>query len=50
MQTERHDGTKEIKFYDSNKEMMKDANKVIRDPSVKKIILYPKKTIPKRRR
>lgn len=50
MQIERHDGTKEKRFYDSIDSMMEDAEKVVRDSSVKKIIIYPKMRIPKKRR
>lgn len=50
MQIERHDGTKEGRIYDSLDELIKDAQKVIHDPSVKKITIYPKMRIPKKRR
>lgn len=50
MDIERHDGTKERRTYDSIDAMMEDAEKVVRDPSVKRITLHPRLTIPKKRR
>ena len=50
MDIERQDGSKERRAYDSVDEMMKDAEKVVRDPSVKRIIIYPRLRIPKKRR
>jgi hypothetical protein len=50
MDIERHDGTKERRKYDSIDAMMKDAEKVVRDPSTKKIILWPKLQIPGKKR
>lgn len=48
MEIERYDGTKERRTYDSVDLMMADAEKLARDPSVKKIILWPKMRIPKK--
>lgn len=50
MNIERTDGTKERRTYDTVEEMMADAQKVVRDPSVKRVTLYPKLTTPKKRR
>ena len=50
MDIERHDGTRERRAYNSIDEMMRDAEKAVRDPSVKRVVLYPKLRIPKRRR
>jgi hypothetical protein len=49
MDIERHDGTKERREYGSVKEMMDDAERLVRDPSVKKITLWPRLSIPKKR-
>jgi len=50
MDIERYDGSKERRKYDTIEEMMTDAEKVVRDPSVKRVTLYPKLTIPRKRR
>ena len=47
MDIERHDETKERRHYDSLAEMMEDAEKEVRNPTTKKIILWPKLKIPK---
>ncbi len=51
MDIERYDGTKERREYDSQKEMMEDAEREAQKPETKKLTLhFPKPIIPGRRR
>ena len=50
MDIERHDGTKERRYYDSIRGMMVDAEKEAANPETKKLVLrFPKRRIPKNR-
>ena len=49
MDTERRDGTKERRLYDSIDDMMGDAKKIVRDPKTKKITLWPRLRIPRKK-
>jgi len=49
MDIERHDGTKERRYYDAIKDMMVDAEREVGDPQTKKLTLYSR-LIPKKKR
>ena len=50
MQVERHDGTKDKKYYEDFSKLLKDAEIAMQDPTVKKITIWPRLTIPSSKR